>query len=381
MLTKKAGKILFLIVFCAMLLIPAVSLNREVYVVSDMDNRVLTYPPEFNLHDLDALMANINYYVNDRIGFREFVLSSYQIIEDKLFHYLVHPLYEYGKDDWIMTKEWDPVQTFHLDLEEGYADRFGSFIKEAQEVSQEYGADFMFWLITNKETVYPEYMSAGYNFKDQETKSDKMLHALAKRDIPYLYLLPTFQDLKETVQLYNIKSDPGHWNEYGAMRGNMALVDFLRTQFGANVEPLSLDEFDLTYEVEEYLLQSKLRIDEVTPHYILKEQKYTYPDTVFWEENGNSLIEFKEAPTLTENAEAGDAPRLLIIGDSYMHFESVYLGNHFSSVCIVHSREVSNLRQYLELYHPDLVIIEAGERVTGPDYGYFMDDVLEGGIL
>ena len=171
MTKNKTGKILFLAAVCAMLLIPAVCINREAYSVSDMDNRVLTYAPEFNIRYLDAFMSNLNDYVNDRIGFREQVLSSYQIVEDKLFHYLAHPLYEYGKDDWIMTKEWDSIQTFHLDLEEGYEDRFASMMKDAQEISQENGADFMFWLITNKETVYPEYMSPGYNFKDQETKS------------------------------------------------------------------------------------------------------------------------------------------------------------------------------------------------------------------
>ena len=55
-----------------------------------------------------------------------------------------------------MTKEWDSVQTFHLDLEEGYEDKFAALMKDAQEISLENGADFLFWLITNKETVYPE---------------------------------------------------------------------------------------------------------------------------------------------------------------------------------------------------------------------------------
>ena len=76
MMKKKTGKILFLATVCAMLLIPAVSINREAYSVSDMDNRVLTYAPEFNIRYLDAFMAGLNDYVNDRIGFREQVLSS-----------------------------------------------------------------------------------------------------------------------------------------------------------------------------------------------------------------------------------------------------------------------------------------------------------------
>ena len=378
---KKTGKILFLAAVCAMLLIPAVSINREAYSVSDMDNRVLTYAPEFNIRYLDAFMAGLNDYVNDRIGFREQVLSSYQIVEDKLFHYLAHPLYEYGKDDWIMTKEWDSIQTFHLDLEEGYADRFAALMKDAQEISQEHGADFMFWLITNKETVYPEYMSAGYNFKDQETKSDKILEALDQQGIPRLYTFSNFMDLKDSVQLYNIKSDPGHWNENGAVYANIELVDFLRSQFDPSIAPLSTDEFELSYETEEYLLQSKMRIDEQTPHYTPVIQNMVFPEEVFWEEDGNRLIEFEAEPGLVENPEASDAPRLLIFGDSYTYYESSYLGNHFSSVCIVHSREISHFREYVELYHPDIVIIEAAERATGPENGFYTNDVLETGIL
>ena len=80
---------------------------------------------------------------------------------------------------------------------------------------------------------------------------------------------------------------------------------------------------------EDYLLQSKLRIDEETPLYTPVHPNYVFSDEPFWEEDGNPLIPFQESPALIVNPEASDAPRLLIFGDSYMHYESKYLGNHF----------------------------------------------------
>ena len=357
-----------------MTVIPTIFTNTKHDVTSDIDNRTLR---EFPMPGF-GFMEGLNNYVNDRIGFRDEAITAYQIINDRLFHYLAHPLYEYGKDGWIMTRGWDDIQTFHLDLEEGFADRLALFMKQKQQFCNEKGADFMFLLIPNKETVYPEYLSDGYNIIDQESKSEKIIHALEKEKVPNLYILPKFNDLKDEMQLYNVKNDAGHWNETGMFYGNVELYDFLIKNFDPSIMPINTDEFIVGTDTDRYLLQSRFPINEPRPYFKNKIEDYKTPETdQFLERVGDMGLE--RMPVYVVNDKLPEAPRLLVFGDSYFGHEMKFLGNHFSSVCYVHSLEISHFNELVESFGPDIVIIEATERVVGPDeeiYDCFNDEVL-----
>jgi len=367
----------FLILALAMMIIPAVTLNLKKNVQSALDNRTLAEFPQYNVFD-DNFIEGINDYVEDRIGFREQALAAYQIMNNRFFHYLVHPLYEYGRDEWIMTKNWDPIQTYHLDLEIEFPGSFASFMKQAQGIANENGADFMFLLIPNKETVYPEHLSVGYDIKEQRTKSDLIMDALDKESVPYLYLLPKFQELKGTVQLYNVKDDPGHWNANGYFYGNVEMINYLRDHYDTNIKPMKIDQFNVENETTEYLYQSRIKIDEVTPRYSLKNPTFSIPKMPFWETaEGSNTIEYKVRPDLFENEYERDKPRILIIHDSYFEIEEFFIGNQFSSVCLVHSSEIKNYRRTIELFKPDIVVIESTERVIGPEQNFYNDVVIK----
>ncbi len=108
-------KLSFIIIVLLMMIIPAVTINTKPDVKSELDNRALVQFPKLTVLN-DSFIAGLNDYVEGRIVFREQALAVYQIANDKLFHYLVHSLYEYGKDGWVMNKNWDIIQTFHLDF-------------------------------------------------------------------------------------------------------------------------------------------------------------------------------------------------------------------------------------------------------------------------
>lgn len=372
------AKKIFLAFAVILTVIPALFTNIKHDVTSDIDNRRLKEFPKTGSYLVDGL----NSYVNDRVGFRDEAITAYQIINDRLFHYLIHPLYEYGKDGWIMTREWDDIQTFHLDLEEGFDDRFAAYMKEKQRICNESGADFMFLLIPNKETVYPEYLSDGYSIKEQESKSDKIIRTLESEGVPYLYLLPKFRELKGEIQLYNVKNDSGHWNENGMFYGNVELYDFLIKNFDDSIVPISMDEFDVGSNTEKYLLQSRFPINEALPSYTNKKEDFMTPE----EDAFLDAVEdmgLERARVYVVNDKMPDAPRLLVFGDSYFGHEMKFLGNHFSSTCYIHSLEISHFNELVEAFDPDLVIIEATERVVGPDeniYECYNDTVLAEGL-
>ena len=352
MMKKKTGKILFLATVCAMLLIPAVSINREAYSVSDMDNRVLTYAPEFNIRYLDAFMAGLNDYVNDRIGFREQVLSSYQIVEDKLFHYLAHPLYEYGKDDWIMTKEWDSIQTFHLDLEEGYADRFAALMKDAQEISQEHGADFMFWLITNKETVYPEYMPS-FEVYDSYKRVPRLYdHIKANSSVKIAFPKAELKNITRYYDSY-YRYD-SHWNYVGSFIGVQAMYGLLGMP-QTDIMSLEVTKESLPASGDLIILGGLNSSDypsfyEYTVHY--KDWIHTT-----WETEEPVLL--NESIYKTE-ADCGNDTRFVMVGDSYRNYMVKYIKKDFDHCTFVHREHFLEAKD--DILAANVLVLESAER-------------------
>ena len=79
-------RIIALIVFAAAIVAPLAHFNTTPEAVSEIDNRILAENP-FGL-DGD-LTLNIQNYVNDRIGFRDEMITAYTVLNDKLFHKMV----------------------------------------------------------------------------------------------------------------------------------------------------------------------------------------------------------------------------------------------------------------------------------------------------
>ncbi|HCR83265.1 MAG TPA: hypothetical protein DIW07_07615, partial [Lachnospiraceae bacterium] len=96
----KKLRICMSICFFLLLLLPIITLNRKENVVSEIDNRTLTnnpfspaYEPENGEFDLTE---GIESYLEDRIGFRDDMIYGYTVLNDSLFHEMVHPTYMYG---------------------------------------------------------------------------------------------------------------------------------------------------------------------------------------------------------------------------------------------------------------------------------------------
>ena len=100
----KKLNIVFIIMFFTILVIPVFFFDFEEDITSEIDNRKLANNPvndEKIIDEAGSLTQALENYVADRIGFRNFFIRSYITLNDKLFHKMVHPIYEYGKDDYV----------------------------------------------------------------------------------------------------------------------------------------------------------------------------------------------------------------------------------------------------------------------------------------
>ena len=360
----KAIQIAFLIIISAILLVPAVSINTQSGYRSEIDNTMLAeFPPYDN-----GFFEGLNSYVEDRIGFRTQIITAYQELNIYLFHYLVHPLYEYGRDDWIMTRRWDQIQTLHLDVPEDYVDAFAGYVKKIEDVTLEHDAKFLFVLVPNKETIHYEKLSVGYNIYPSEiTKSDRILSELDKEHIPHIYFKDLFMEHKNEIMLYNKKYDAGHWNENGTFLGLSYLYDYMIEDMGINIPPLDISDYEVSQQTMPYLLDSYIKINEQIPTYTLKNERYTLSEESFWDDFDMIKSSNYHTHTVNYSEDRGNKPKILIFGDSYLMLREKYFGNNFSEVTFLHRAESPKAEYYINMLHPDVVILEATERVIGPD--------------
>lgn len=352
---KKIESIVFIAVTIIMISIPGILTNIKPDQKSKMDNRMLQEFPEL---ESDEFQKDVELYLSDRIGLRENMITFYQNLCSNVFHKLVHPLYIDGKDGHVMV-DYDLVTFQHLDVDPAYIENFSEYLESLQSFCESMGSEFVFFLCTNKETIYPEYFPQGYHIKEQPSRSDQILEALTDKEVSFIYPKEIFLELKNKELLYNKKYDAAHWNDTGSFYGNREIISYINKSF-PDVDELEKDEFKIAEGIQPYLPNSYFKINEKVPEYTLKEQKSVEESEVFSE-----IV--LAAPELYhqyyKNKENQELPRILIFGDSYFEYVARFYLNRSSELLLIHSDNMVDAEYYISLFQPDIVITEFVERV------------------
>ncbi|WP_288222127.1 alginate O-acetyltransferase [uncultured Clostridium sp.] len=373
---KNFNNIILIISFFIIILIPVLFMNFKRDQVSYIDNRKLLEIEDIFIEG--NVFTNIKNYVDDRIGFRTKMVDLYSVFMDKLFHEITHPKYEYGKDDFIMSKAEE--NEFNPEFMEIYAD----FIKEFQEYCNERNIKFLYAVEPRKELIYPEYIAEGYKYENKDI--EYFIELLEINGVNYLNNIDTLKEAKEigveeslnklylnekTIEngevnytqinsnlLFDQKYDARHWNEAGAIIAISTIIDRL------NLLDSRVDKFNLSkYKAEEYinetLVASNFKINEKTNHFNLIND-----NSIYIEDLEDEIIRHESFRNFThyKNLENKDAPRILIFAGSYFENKEKFLTESFSEVIKVHNyRNVIDYEYYINIFNPDIVLFESTE--------------------
>lgn len=387
---KPLSNIILIISFFIVILLPALFMNFKRNQISYIDNRSLLEVED--IFNEGNIFDNLKSYVDDRIGFRTEIVDIYAKVMDKVFNEITHPKYEYGTEEFIMSKaeenEFDP------DFMEIYAD----FIKSFQDYCIDRNIKFLYAVEPRKELIYPEYITEGYNYENKDI--EYFIELLELNGVNYLNNVETLQKAKEigveealnnlyldgkteengeinyneinSNLLFDQKYDARHWNEAGAIIGISAILDRL------NLLDSRVDKFNLSnYKSEEYindtLVASNFEINETTNHFnLINDNSIEIEDLEAEIRRHQSFRNF----TQYKNLENEDAPRILIFAGSYFNDKEKFLTESFSEVIKVHNyRNVLDYEYYINIFNPDIVLFESTE-YTHFDF-YFPDNEME----
>lgn len=358
----KKLQIIFITLFFVLLLLPMLFFNWEENVVSPIDNRMLTNNPfGKNSNTEQKLTTRLENYVGDRIGFRDEMIDEYTLLNDRLFHKMIHPLYEYGKDGYVFSKAKSNIEfsEYHL--------AFARMLAQIQNYCQQRNVPFLFVFNPEKASVYTDKLADGIHYDNSWVQQfEAELDRLGVHYIDNTQLLKEKRDHGEAV--FNRKYNAGHWNELGAFYGVNRILETLSKDF-PKIHPNKKSDFVISEKLNETQLSSNFPIYEYEPFFARKAPLEVKTADYDAEVIRNSQHRGFGYYINSEQKENG-VPKTLVFQGSYMNeigfkFLQTGLGEYIH----IHNYEnLLNFDYYFNIFQPECVVVEVAEYTINSTY-------------
>lgn len=352
---KKALKTLYICGLAVLLAIPAITGNYKAGAVSELNN---SYLP-------DELWGNEAEYTQERVGFHDAAITAYQNFNYTVFNDYEHPSYESGRNGYQFFTLQEP------DIDEEFLDAFASYLREIQDYCESRGVPFLYCINPSKTNVYYEYLPEGYVYDGDEFYS-VFTSYLEQYGVNWISNLELLREKAKTEQVFNVKYDPGHWNDRGEFYGTNHILETIGEYFPA-VKPWKAEDFSVTEEQKKYQLLSRFEINDSVPVYTLSPEKAesikleNHTDEYKAIELSSQHKEFAVYRRVDE--EAVNLPRVLMFYGSYYIHNRMFYSNAFRESYGVHNYEnLLNFEYYFNIFQPECVIITSAEYATTRNY-------------
>lgn len=354
---KKITQVLWHVLFLGIILLIPISymfmknkLNNE-----NSENRELAKFPVFSLEEFEKFPSGITAFIDDNFPYKNQSVSAIGLSEYSIFNTSRNEDVIIGENEYLFFKgeefnsydQYKRINQFSKEELEIIADRLNQMKTKAESA----GAEFIIFIVPNKERVYSEYMPKNINVADCNTNTEELVDFIKNNtDVNIIFCNDSIIEAKEyygeDISLY-YKLDT-HWNELGAYVGAKELLNAL------NVDTIELSNLEI--EKNDYspcdlagligiksTLKSKdygIEIKNITDDF----------ETITEETDG--LLEYKNS--------GKDERRLMIIRDSFTLNMRRFFANEFNYCYMQHVNFYDESQ--IDEVKPDVVVYETSER-------------------
>ena len=377
MIVKKRNKIsnyIFIALFLILLLIPAAGFDSAQIIDSKTENRRMTTWPGF--YPDGSKNTVYEYYVQDRVAFREPVVALYGNVIYHVFGEFTENLHMYGKDGEIFPANKEYIAAYqHLATDEELIDDLAGWLSRTKVYLDGQGIPFVFMMGLDKKTVCSNAMPDSIRV---DGSRDSIPQYLSKRldeeSVPYVIPVEAFRSAMREGRIYNRIYDTAHWNADGAYLGMQLLNDRIRqleTDAGREDILPAMKKSWFKVKTKEYPLENSfLDIREEVPIHKLKKK---FKNALTQEESLLEQVPYMEGVYLQHfiSEKAKSNQTLLIFGDSFIRERTDYLMPQYHDIYSVGRQNYKYLQTYVETWQPDVVVFEVAERAFVDDlYNY-----------
>lgn len=192
-------------------------------------NEILASKPEIVREDgtfNTSLNDDITDYIADRAAFRQEIITAYAAAKAAVFGESAADDVIIGKDGWLFYSKTVNDYLHDNTLSKRNINGIARTVKMMQDYAQSQGADFIFTIAPNKNSLYGQYMPNIGKVLDNEKNVDMLKKALAIQDAAYADLFYAFRSQDEV--LYHARDS--HWNNRGAALARDTLMEFYKDQ-------------------------------------------------------------------------------------------------------------------------------------------------------
>ena len=364
-MTKRVIRFIFIGIFLCMLAVPMITTNFDENKISEAENRKLAPQPRLVNEDKKvnkAFLQDFEKWINDNIGFR-----SQMVVQNAYVQYYVFNVLSNNSDMYLgpqgelnyATKEMlADYQHRNLYTEEAL-DKKSESLQLLKNYSEKKGASFFYCQCWDKHSVYPEQFPVTVIQEGTESKTDRFIQAF--REKTDVCIVSPKEDLiaaKDCYDTYSTWGDPTHWTYRGAYIGYLTLMHAINEKLGTDYRILTDEDYQITLQdlgktvfggIHKTDVFENIQVKNPTSRNT-KEKLTLYAD--------DQRHRFFTNDTVDNNT------RLLIIGDSYFNdFIIDDLAESFHEVIILWGDYLHEYKEIMEAYEPDIVVVEAAERV------------------
>ncbi len=353
----KKYNVIYIVVIMIMIISFVLFGNYKKNVASSIDNRYLA---EFPQKISNSFTKELTDYTQDRIGFRDSMISLYTNFNNKVFQ--IFPNNIYGKHGNLFGNGEAYLASYqHLNGDDEYAEYFAEYIKKLQNFCEAREIDFVYMLNPDKTTTYPEEMPESIGVYSAENLTEQIKRHLINKNVRSVFVDEVFKEVKSKELLFYKVYDPSHWSDYGRIVGVNSVL-----------EELSLNELSLK---EDFERKEVLAVKQQTSAVVINDSLIGYKSKYLYDKqdikgletldlvNPDAFGVFKNC-----NSQSNKKPKLLLLCDSYLLNNFDYFGDNFSEIVGVHAYDLPKIQMLISLFEPDIVIFENVERAMDAFY-------------
>ena len=354
-MTKKYSIVLTAL-FCAFIGgIFLVSLLLPKKEFSQLENRYLQKPPELSLESLTdgQFMEDAEDYVSDHIAGRDFWVAA-KAWSERLSGKRENNGVYFAKDDTLINRV-DTPDPDKLDRDMSYVDALAGNVS----------VPVYFGLIPTAAAIWSDKLPAGAPTADELAIIDRLYFSTGANTVDVAGALASH---KEEPIYYRTDH---HWTSLGAFYGANALLEAM------GMEPLDLSNYEKTTVTEDFngtifsssgvrwvkpdQIDTYVRGDgvKVTSYFTGQPQEGSlYVDSYLEVKDKYSYFLGGRQPLCVIETEHTDAPKVLIIRDSYSDSLAPFLTERFSEIHLFDPRDnLTSVKSYVEEHDIDAVAV------------------------
>jgi hypothetical protein len=366
---SKPADIALIALFLVMIALPLLGmiLDLDSSFVLD-ENRVLAPRPEVKLDraSLGAFPQKLEAYFNDHFGLRQRLIHWLSMATVKGLCVSSSRHVALGRQGWLYLAGDRPIQYYRglRPFTTDQLERYRQTLEARRDWLAGRGIHYLFVILPNKDTVYPDFMPREYTKVQPRSRCDQLIEFVkAHSNVRIVDVRDAMRVAKEHERVYDMTDT--HWNPRGAFVAYRRIIEELSAWFpDLEAQPRSSfrdvetvqpgGDLARTLGLVQEMPEWRLGLERIGPRQSREMDKVLPRPAGF----GPGRI-----PIATVCADT-KLPRALMFHDSFAVHLVPFLSEHFER--IVYYWHTDFDRAVVEREHPDVVIHEIVERtLTG----------------